>query len=1103
MNLNKLIAAVLSLSFVAGATTNINNYAPHYSVKANAEVDTAIVTTIAATTTTVTTTKAVATTTTKADVTTVSTTKAAATTTKAAVTTTVKAPVTSTTAAVTKTAKSATSTTSVVTSITSSTTTPVAKDIISGDVNNDGRIDAIDASTILAHYALISTNKKGILTEAQIKSADINNDGVVNAVDASTVLAIYAANSVKAVKPSVQNNPIHDFSMDYNIDLTSPTWEYCEKDPVTKEMVYYCDKFGGDYKMDEFFPNEKELKEKFEQDKFGNLSDYRCVATIVLNPKKDENIVGTREVTLYHVFVDNDITELKGQWTNENDKKGIYFNPTYLKTFCYKRSHIYNYDKNHVITSESESDEWSLSSINSVTQGYAIYTNIPIVINEGTEKDGTKKDDTVLTPNKEVPLEKIKNVQLIDDSGAKSIKLDNYSSYSKTFTVPDWYDIDLRNPAWEPYEEVKDKDSEIKKKIFYCDKFGGDFKMDKIFPSDELLNNALSLKDGGRDKYKCVATIVHNSSHSRGVYNHQMSLEHFFVKTDDFKDNDIVLKGYWDDSTKKSFRIANITYECYLCGNSIERNRDNDGGWKSSSVNIGVGSGSAIYTNVPIIMNDGTIIEPYFMYGDINDDGVIDIEDARMIVDFLNGDIELPDDRARKAADANRDGVVDEKDITALEEHINGKKPINDSNIINNDNDSDSDGLTDLEEYKLGTNRFNPDTDGDGLTDKEEKDKGTKPLNPDTDGDYLNDGIDPDPLTVQPIQIDDSTLNDNVDWAGWDVIESDYPTDGRLGTIRVGEGSKYKNYYEFVRKVNYNFEFVIEPTKNSDYEITMSDSSMDAYFIRVYEIDEKGNERKEIEPYSITIDNKTLISKLSLESGKKYIIRMLNYNDCDKGEFAVRISQDNWVYAPHGGAVNQYTDDSMPIYMVYLPEDTVKDWIWLDNLEKKINNSQLYTVEEGEEHYRQYIADEMYHKFYKEVYEDINVMDKIGDFASITGLLLLPFGEAESVIAIISGGATLLGGVPVLLTALTEPSSDLLKGYANNFKETAEISATTAIRQHHYSFCISGYLISNEGYYSILASSCTYWQDYYFNKYYNGERYAVEVFEKMTTGSLK
>jgi hypothetical protein len=83
--------------------------------------------------------------------------------------------------------------------------------------------------------------------------------------------------------------------------------------------------------------------------------------------------------------------------------------------------------------------------------------------------------------------------------------------------------------------------------------------------------------------------------------------------------------------------------------------------------------------------------------------------------------------------------------------------------------DSDSDGLTDVEEESLGTNPFNPDTDadglddgtevnitgtdplsvdsdGDGLGDGSEVDAGTDPLAFDTDGDGLGDAVDPTPL---------------------------------------------------------------------------------------------------------------------------------------------------------------------------------------------------------------------------------------------------------------------------------------------------------------------------------------------------------------------
>lgn len=56
--------------------------------------------------------------------------------------------------------------------------------------------------------------------------------------------------------------------------------------------------------------------------------------------------------------------------------------------------------------------------------------------------------------------------------------------------------------------------------------------------------------------------------------------------------------------------------------------------------------------------------------------------------------------------------------------------------------DSDNDGLTDVEEAKLGTDPHNPDTDGDGLYDGDEVNiYHTDPLKADTDGDGYSDGV--------------------------------------------------------------------------------------------------------------------------------------------------------------------------------------------------------------------------------------------------------------------------------------------------------------------------------------------------------------------------
>lgn len=54
--------------------------------------------------------------------------------------------------------------------------------------------------------------------------------------------------------------------------------------------------------------------------------------------------------------------------------------------------------------------------------------------------------------------------------------------------------------------------------------------------------------------------------------------------------------------------------------------------------------------------------------------------------------------------------------------------------------DSDSDGVSDMDEEANGTDIRSADTDGDGLMDGAEEDRGTDPLVSDTDGDGLMDG---------------------------------------------------------------------------------------------------------------------------------------------------------------------------------------------------------------------------------------------------------------------------------------------------------------------------------------------------------------------------
>ena len=90
--------------------------------------------------------------------------------------------------------------------------------------------------------------------------------------------------------------------------------------------------------------------------------------------------------------------------------------------------------------------------------------------------------------------------------------------------------------------------------------------------------------------------------------------------------------------------------------------------------------------------------------------------------------------------------------------------------------DSDGDGLSDFEEYNLGTSPGLADSDGDGLTDPQELIKFTQPLIQDTDGDLILDGIEGylDPLN--PDEDGNGILDGLDDWDG-DGVTNHYELD--------------------------------------------------------------------------------------------------------------------------------------------------------------------------------------------------------------------------------------------------------------------------------------------------------------------------------------
>ena len=84
---------------------------------------------------------------------------------------------------------------------------------------------------------------------------------------------------------------------------------------------------------------------------------------------------------------------------------------------------------------------------------------------------------------------------------------------------------------------------------------------------------------------------------------------------------------------------------------------------------------------------------------------------------------------------------TDGDEIPDSVETDNGLDPLDPTDAAG---DLDADGLTNLEEFRAGTDMQNSDTDADGALDGAEIVAGTDPLNPDTDGDGLLDGVETD-----------------------------------------------------------------------------------------------------------------------------------------------------------------------------------------------------------------------------------------------------------------------------------------------------------------------------------------------------------------------
>lgn len=192
---------------------------------------------------------------------------------------------------------------------------------------------------------------------------------------------------------------------------------------------------------------------------------------------------------------------------------------------------------------------------------------------------------------------------------------------------------------------------------------------------------------------------------------------------------------------------ALTTAAFYLDGNGQFVVYDGTNGWQTLSEHSPVATGSWVritlkqdFTNQTwaIWLDDNEITNDLgFATNAVDEYSFCKITGANTLEGFLD---DIAVSASQPAFDQDHDGLCDDWETTYFGGPTNAVASA----------DSDSDGLTNEEEYQAGTDPVNfTDTDGDGLSDYDEINTHfTNPLLADTDGDGADDGSDPAPLTA-------------------------------------------------------------------------------------------------------------------------------------------------------------------------------------------------------------------------------------------------------------------------------------------------------------------------------------------------------------------
>ncbi len=173
------------------------------------------------------------------------------------------------------------------------------------------------------------------------------------------------------------------------------------------------------------------------------------------------------------------------------------------------------------------------------------------------------------------------------------------------------------------------------------------------------------------------------------------------------------------------------------------------------------------------------------------------------------------------SSDSDSDGVEDNMEI------LFGTDPMDASDYVEPLGDEDGDGLVNLSELAMGTDRTLADTDGDGLDDGEEyMGYGTNPLDTDSDDDTYSDGEEVD------------AGSDPLDASSVPYVEPDTDGDGLSDAYEMATGSSASSAYCDYTKADTDgdglndYEEVVIHGTNPNAQDTDEDGDLDVTEVR-------------------------------------------------------------------------------------------------------------------------------------------------------------------------------------------------------------------------------------------------------------------------------